>query len=73
VLFEMQNVLTFFMWSQYDEYGLERVRNDLSRLECSMSPQDPDTITYYAEHCIGLGIQLDDAIQLLQVWYPPTV
>ncbi|XP_046462667.1 F-box only protein 21-like [Daphnia pulex] len=72
VLFNMLKVLTEILWNQYDEYGRERVRDDLSfyvRLECSMSPQNPNTITYYAEHCIGLGIQLDDAIQLLQNYF----
>ncbi|XP_046439714.1 F-box only protein 21-like [Daphnia pulex] len=72
VLFNMLEVLTHFMWNQYDEYGLEKVRDDLLfylRLKCSMSPQNPNVITWYAEHCIGLGIQLDDAIQLLQNYF----
>ncbi|EFX83127.1 hypothetical protein DAPPUDRAFT_302130 [Daphnia pulex] len=72
VLFNMLGVLTHFMWNQYDEHGLERIRDDLSfylRLKCSMSPQNPHIITWYAEHCIGLGIQLDDAIQLLQNYF----
>jgi F-box protein 21 len=62
--------LTHFVWSQYDEFGQDSMRDDLlfyMRLECSMSPQDPNIITRYAEDCIRLGIQLDDAIQLLQV------
>ncbi len=70
VLFQMLEVLTHFMWNQYDEFGLEKMRDDLLfyvRLKCSISPQSPFLITCYAEHCIGLGIQLDDAIQLLQV------
>ena len=70
VLKKMLGVLTEFMWNQYDEYGLETMRDDMLfyvRLACSMSPQNPNAITSYAEHCIGLGIQLDDAIQLLQV------
>ncbi|EFX61771.1 hypothetical protein DAPPUDRAFT_338193, partial [Daphnia pulex] len=69
VLFNMLHVLTHFLWERYEEHGLERMRDDLSfyvRLKCSMWPQDPNIITCYAEHCIGLGIQLDDAIQLLQ-------
>ncbi|XP_046656682.1 F-box only protein 21-like isoform X3 [Daphnia pulicaria] len=69
VLFNMLHVLTDFMWHQYDEHGHERVRDDLLffvRLECAMSPQNPKKITWYAEYCIDLGIQLDDAIQLLQ-------
>ncbi|XP_046442921.1 F-box only protein 21-like [Daphnia pulex] len=73
VLFRMQEVLTYFRRHQYDEiYGLERMRDNLSfyvRLGCSMSPQDPNRITRYAEHCIRLGIQLDDAIQLLQNYF----
>ncbi|XP_046656341.1 F-box only protein 21-like [Daphnia pulicaria] len=72
VLFNMLKVLTHFMWNQYDEYGLERMRDDMLfyiRLECSMSPQNPNIITCYAEHCIDLGIQLDDAIQLLQNYF----
>ena len=70
VLKNMLGVLTNFMWSQYDEYRLETMRDDMLfyvRLVCSMSPQNPRAITWYAEHCIGMGIQLDDAIQLLQV------
>jgi hypothetical protein len=70
VLFNMLGVLTYYMRNQYDEFGLEMMRDNLSfyvRLQCSMSPQSPNLITFYAEHCIGLGIQLDDAIQLLQV------
>ncbi|XP_046654309.1 F-box only protein 21-like [Daphnia pulicaria] len=74
VLFEMLEVITYFSWRhRYDEiYGLERMRDNLSfyvRLECSMSPQNPNIITCYAEHCIRLGIQLDDAIQLLQNYF----
>ncbi|XP_046636257.1 F-box only protein 21-like [Daphnia pulicaria] len=72
VLFNMLGVLTRFMWNQYDEFGLEMMRDNLSfyvRLQCSMSPQNPNVITFYAEHCIGLGIQLDDAIQLLQNYF----
>ncbi|XP_046654583.1 uncharacterized protein LOC124348420 [Daphnia pulicaria] len=72
VLFRMQNVLTNFMWERYEEHRLERMRDDMlfyMRLECSMSSQNPNIITYYAEHCIRLGIQLDDAIQLLQNYF----
>ena len=70
VLKNMLGVLTRYMWNQYDEFGLEMMRDDMlfyARLVCSMSPQNPNAITWYAEHCIGMGIQLDDAIQLLQV------
>ncbi|XP_046462978.1 F-box only protein 21-like isoform X2 [Daphnia pulex] len=72
VLLQMLDHLTDFMWSQYDEYGRDFMRDDLLfyvRLKCSMSPQNPNIITWYAEHSIGLGIQLDDAIQLLQNYF----
>ena len=47
----------------------QRLRNQLhfSRLACAVSPNQTPTVVAYAELCIFLGIQLEEAIQLLQV------
>ena len=70
VLNEMVGSLTNRMWIAYDENGEEMMRNDLLffvRLECSMSPRNLNKVVQYADLCVDLGIQLDDAIELLQV------
>ena len=69
VLNEMVGHLTNRIWHTYDEYGEKMMGNDLLffvRLACSMSPKNSDTVKWYAELCVDLGIQLDDAIELLQ-------
>ena len=70
VLNEMVGSLTNRMWIAYDENGEKMMRNDLLffvRLECSTSPRNLNKVVQYADLCVDLGIQLDDAIELLQV------
>ena len=70
VLDEMVERLTYRIRIAYDENGGEMMRNDLLffvRLACSMSPKDSNTVMWYADLCVDLGIQLDDAIKLLEV------
>ena len=73
VLNEMVGHLTNRIWHAYDESGEKMMGNDLLffvRLACSMSPKNSSKVMWYAELCVDLGIQLDDAIELLQVWLP---
>lgn len=48
----------------------QRLRNQLhfSRLACVISPGQTPSVVAYAELAAFLGIYLEDAIKLLQVW-----
>lgn len=47
-----------------------RLKNQLhfSRLSCAVSPGQTQSVVAYAELCVFLGVQLEEAIQLLQVF-----
>ena len=51
-----------------DRTHFQRRRNELSfsRLACAVSPDQTRSILLYAQLCLDLDVQLDDAVRLLQ-------